>query len=112
MIWTKGLEETEILLKLGTAGAGIVGMIEETLTLTGFSLLEDDKDFFDVSQSALVLRQDLLLLYPEIEAIETELAPLLTTETMHSLATRVRLLHQDPTEITREFLLKEGLISW
>jgi parallel beta-helix repeat protein len=112
VIWTKDLEETEILLKLGTAGAGIVGIIEETLTLTGFSLLEDDKNFFDVSQSALVLRQDLLLRYPEIETIETELAPLLTTETMHSLATRVRLLHRDPTEIVREFLLKEGLISW
>ena len=112
VIWTKDLEETEILLKLGTAGAGIVVMIEETLTLTGFSLLEDDKDFFDVSQSALVLHQDLLMLYPEIEDIETELAPLLTTETMHSLATRVRLLHRDPTEIAREFLLKEGLISW
>jgi osmoprotectant transport system substrate-binding protein len=112
VIWTKNLEETEILLKLGTAGVGIVEMIEETLTLTGFSLLEDDKDFFDISQSALTLRQDVLLRYPEVEAIETELAPLLTTETMHSLATRVRLLHREPTEVAREFLLKEGLISW
>jgi len=112
VIWTKDLEETEILLKLGTAGVGIVEMIEETLTLTEFSLLEDDNDFFDISQSALILRQDLLLHYPEVEAIETELAPLLTTETMHSLATRVRLLHRDPTEVAREFLLKEGLISW
>jgi parallel beta-helix repeat protein len=80
VIWTKNLEETEILLKLGTAGVGIVEMIEETLTFTGFSLLEDDKNF--------------------------------TTETMHSLATRVRLLHREPTEVAREFLLKEGLISW
>lgn len=112
VIWTKDLEETEILLKLGTAGAGIVRMIEETLTLTGFSLLEDDRDFFAASQSALILRRDLLTRYPEIEAIETDLIPLIKTETLHSLATRVRLLHRDPTEVAREFLLKEGLISW
>ena len=112
VIWTKDLEETEVLLKLGMAQVGIVGIIEETVSLTGFSLLEDDKDFFVASQSALILRRDLLARYPEIRTIEAELSPLLTTETMRSLASRVRLLHRDPTAVTREFLLKEGLITW
>jgi len=112
VIWTQDLEETEVLLKLGTAQVGIVGIIEETLSLMEFSLLEDDKDFFVASQSALILRRDLLARYPEIRTIEAELSTLLTTETMRSLASRVRLLHRDPTAVTREFLLKEGLITW
>lgn len=112
VIWTKNLEETEILLKVGIVQAGLVNRIEETLSLTEFSLLEDDKNFFVVSQSALTLHRDSLARYPEIETIETELSPLLTTETMHSLVSRVRLLHRDPTEVAREFLLKEGLITW
>jgi len=110
--WTKDLDETEILLKVGTVQVGIVNRIEETLSLTGFSPLEDDKNFFIGTQSALILHRDLLARYPEIETIEAELSPLLTTETIHSLASRVRLLHRDPTEVAREFLLKEGLITW
>jgi len=112
VIWTRDLDETEILLNVGTVQVGIVKRIEETLSLTGFSLLEDDKNFFVGAQSALILHRDLLARYPEIETIEAELSPLLTTETIHSLASRVRLLHRDPTEVAREFLLKEGFITW
>jgi parallel beta-helix repeat protein len=112
VIWTTGVDETEVLLQVGAVQVGIVKWIEETLSLTGFLLLEDDKSFFAVSQSALIVDRDLLTLYPEIEAIETELSPLLTTKTMHSLVSRVRLMHRDPTEVAREFLVKEGLITW
>jgi osmoprotectant transport system substrate-binding protein len=112
VIWTKGLEETEILLQVGTVQVGFVRWIEETLSLTGFLLLEDDKSFFAVSQSALTVDRGLLARYPEIETIEMELSPLLTAEIIHSLASHVRLLHRDPTEVAREFLLREGLITW
>ena len=105
-------DQAVLVLQVGAVQVGIVKWIEETLSLTGFLLLEDDKGFFAVSQSALIVDRDLLALYPEIKAIETELSPLLTTETMHSLVSRVRLMYRDPTEVAREFLLKEGLITW
>jgi len=97
---------------LGAANAGLVELIEETLTLSGFSLLVDDRDFFRVSVPTCVLRQDLLRRYPEIAALAGKLASLLTTETMRSLVCRVRLLHLEPEEVAREFLVREKLITW
>lgn len=112
VVWTSDLDETETLLRLGKANAGLVGLIEETLTLSGFSLLEDDRDFFRPSVPTCVLRQDLLRRYPEIAALAGKLASLLTTETMRSLVGRVRLLHLEPKEVAREFLVREKLITW
>jgi len=112
VIWARDLGETETLLRLGTANAGLLREIEETLTLSGFSLLVDDRDFFRPSVLTCVVHQDLLRRYPEIAALAGKLASLLTRETMRSLAFRVRLLHLDPKEVAREFLVREELITW
>ncbi len=111
VIWTDKIEETEAVVKLATTNVGIVSEIEETLSLMGFELLRDDKNFFEISQTVFVLREDLLKCYPELAAIEKELRALLTTEVVHSLATRIRLLRRNPREVAREFMLQEGLIE-
>jgi glycine betaine/choline ABC-type transport system substrate-binding protein len=111
VIWTDNIEETEAAVKLPTIDIGIVNRIEETLSLMGFELLRDDGNFFEASQTVFVLQEDLLERYPELATIEKELRTLLTTEILHSLATRVRLLYLDPREVAREFMLQEGLIE-
>ncbi len=110
VVWTRNQEETEVLLKVGSVQAGIVNKLEETLSLTEFELLKDDKNVFVMSQSALTLNRDLLIRYPEIGVIETKLRTLLTTEKMQALVRRVRLLDYSPTEVAMELLLREGLI--
>ena len=104
------MDETEVLLQVGTVQVGIVKWIEETLSQTEFELLKDDKNVFVMSQSALTLNRDLLIRYPEIGIIETKLRTLLTTEKMQALVRRVRLLDYSPTEVAMELLLREGLI--
>jgi parallel beta-helix repeat protein len=111
VIWTDNIEETEATAKLPTTDIGIVNRIEETLSLMGFELLRDDRNFFEASQTVFVSQEDLLKRYSELATIEKELRILLTTEIVHSLATRVRLLYLDPREVTREFMLQEGLIE-
>lgn len=111
IVWTDGVDETETLLKLGTANACLVYRIEETLTLMGFAVLEDDQQAFPLSHTAFLARQSIIVAYPEIASIEQQLRSLLTTDVVHSLVSKVRLLHSDPVEVAREFMVQHGLID-
>ena len=111
IIWTDGVDETETRLKLGTANAGIVHSIEETLTAMGFQALDDDQEVFAVSRTALLVPQGMIDAQPEIGAVEERLRPILTTDNLHSLVNKVRLLHSDPKDAAREFMLQHGLIE-
>jgi parallel beta-helix repeat protein len=111
VIWTDGVDETETGLKLGTANAGIVHSIEETLTTMGFQALDDDQGVFAVSRTAFFVPQGMIDAQPEIGAVEERLRPLLTTDNLHSLVSKVRLLHSDPKDAARAFMLQHGLIE-
>jgi len=111
IIWTNGVDETETKLKLGAANAGIVHSIEETLTMMGFQALDDDQGVFAVSRTALLVQQGMIDSQPEIGAVEERLRPILTTDNLHSLVSKVRLLHSDPRDAAREFMLQHGLIE-
>ena len=111
IIWTNGVDETETKLKLGTATAGIVHSLEETLTMMGFQALDDDQGVFAVSRTALLVQQGMIDAQPEIGAVEERLRPILTTDNLHSLVSKVRLLHSDPRDAAREFMLQHGLIE-
>ena len=68
VIWTDNIEETEAIVKLPTTDIGIVNEIEETLSLMGFELLRDDRNFFEASQIVFVAQEDLLNRCPELLA--------------------------------------------
>ncbi len=97
-VWTTGIDETETLLKLGTANAGIVHSIEETVTMLGFQVLDDERGVLRTSHTAFLAPQRVIDSLPEVGAVEQRLRPLLTTDTVHSLVSKVRLLHMDPRE--------------
>ncbi|MEA3239303.1 MAG: NosD domain-containing protein [Candidatus Bipolaricaulota bacterium] len=109
--WTNGVDETETKLKLGTANAAIVHSIEETLTMMGFQALDDDQGVLAVSRTALLVQQGMIDAQPEIGAVEERLRPILTTDNLHSLVSKVRLLHSDSRDAAREFMLQHGLIE-
>ena len=111
IIWTDGVDETEAGLKLGTANAGIVQSIEETVTLMGFQALDDDRGVFAVSRTVFLAPQGMIDALPEISVVEERLRPLITTDNVHSVVSKVRLLHSDPGEAAREFMLQHGLIE-
>jgi hypothetical protein len=109
--WTETLEESETLLKFGLAELAVVENLQEGLTSSDYVVLEDDIGVFDVAPIVAKLRDDFLGDHPEIETALVTLADHLTTETVHGLVNRVRLLQRDPSEVAREFLLREGLIE-
>ncbi len=111
VIRTNDIDETETLLKLGKADACLVSRIEETLTLMGFTALEDGLGAFSVSHTAFIAPQGIIVAYPEIGALEQQLRSLVTTDVVHSLVSKVRLLHSDPAEVAREFMAQHGLIE-
>ncbi|MEA3356627.1 MAG: NosD domain-containing protein [Candidatus Bipolaricaulota bacterium] len=110
VVRTQALAETESILKLGNAQVGIVNGIQETLSSTGFEVLEDDLGFFRTGELALVARRNLLLTHPEVEPLLENLTSLLTEGSIHRLAIRARLLHEDPTTVAEGFLTEQGLI--
>ncbi len=109
--WTDGIDQTETELKLGSGNAGMVNSIEESLTMMGFQALEDNKNVLPVSHMAFLAPEELLDSLPEIKSVEEQLRLTLTTENVHSLVTKVRLLHSDPAETARQFMLEHELIA-
>jgi len=109
--WTETLGEAETMVKLGAVDLVIASNLEETLTLSGFSALADDRGVLDAATISVFARDDLVARDPEIAAILSALAPRLTTEALHGLYSRVRLLDREPEAVAREFLEDDGRIE-
>ena len=102
--WTRDLSEAEAMVKFGAADIALVDGLEETLTLSGASRLTDDLGALDLSPLAIILQDTLIEKYPEIVAVLSDLNATLTSEVLHDLNSRVRLLDQEPEDVVREFL--------
>jgi glycine betaine/choline ABC-type transport system substrate-binding protein len=75
-------------------------------------VLEDDRGALPVSRSAPLLHPAVLVRSPEVGQALADLTPHLSTEALHAMATRVRLLLEEPDQAAREFLIREGMIRW
>ncbi len=76
----------------------------------GFVVLEDDKNYFPTYNPSLVVREDTLKKYPEIEEIFKPLGEKLTTTEMQKLNGRVDLDNADVGRAARKWLEENGLI--
>jgi len=101
--WTTTVGEAEAMVKFGAADVALVGNLEETLTLSGYPSLSDDLSVLASSPIDMVVVEELLERHPGIEAVLSALAARLTTEIVHDLSSRVRLLGETPEEAAREF---------
>jgi parallel beta-helix repeat protein len=99
-----GLGEAETLLKLGTADVAIVPRLEETLSLSGFVLLEDDRHVLLDQPLLLGVRRETLQRFPELEPLMAEMEARLTSTIVHQLVSQIRLLRKDVEEVARDHL--------
>jgi len=101
---TEALEEVEALLKFGAVDVAIVGSLEETLTLSGFQAIEDELRILGQHPISMIVQQSISTKYPEINDVLKMLGERLTSDVLHDLASRIRLLHKEPEDVAREFL--------
>ncbi|MCG0276371.1 MAG: glycine/betaine ABC transporter substrate-binding protein [Thermosediminibacteraceae bacterium] len=73
-------------------------------------ILEDDKRFFPPYHAAVLIRQDTLDKYPELEDVLNKLANKISNEEMQKLNYKVDGEGKDPSEVSKEFLKEKGLI--
>jgi len=100
----QALEEVEALLKFGAVDVAIVGNLEETLTIAGFLRIEDNLSILDQGPISMVVQQTISTDYQDIEQILRVLGERLTSDVLHDLVSRIRLLHQEPIDVAREFV--------
>ncbi|MEE8593037.1 MAG: glycine betaine ABC transporter substrate-binding protein, partial [Candidatus Bipolaricaulota bacterium] len=100
----KALKEVEALLKFGAVDVAIVGSLEETLTLSGFPAIEDGLRALGQDPISMIVQQSISTKYPEVNDVLKTLGERLTSEVLHSLVSRIRLLHKEPEDVAREFL--------
>lgn len=98
------LDEVEALLKFGAMDVAIVESLEETLTLSGFLAIEDALRVLRQDPISMVIQQSIANRYPEVNDVLTTLGERLTSEVLHNLVSRIRLLHKKPADVAREFL--------
>jgi len=98
------LAEVEALLKFAAVDVAIVGSLEETLTLAGFLAIEDELQVLEQDSISMVVQQSIVTKYPETQDILRTLGERLTSEVLHDLVSRIRMLHMEPEDVAREFL--------
>lgn len=78
---------------------------------TGLKILEDDRGFFPDYNGAFLIREDVLEKYPELEEILNQLADKIPTEQMAELTYQVDVMGHSVNEVTKEFLLRTGMLA-
>lgn len=76
----------------------------------GFTILEDDKNYFPTYNPSPVIYGETLEKYPELEEIFKPLTEKLTTEEMQKLNAEVDLDNKDEEKVARKWLEDNGLI--
>lgn len=74
-------------------------------------VLEDDKHFFPPYDAMLIVRNKTLAKYPELYDVLDKLSGRLDQETIQRLNAAADVHGEEPADIARDFLKKEGLID-
>ncbi|MEI6171031.1 MAG: right-handed parallel beta-helix repeat-containing protein [bacterium] len=110
VVWAKTLAEAEALLTFGAAEFALLESLEETVTLSGFVSLEDDRHILPSEALAVMVRTGLLADHPDVGDVLSRLVPRLTPLALRDLMSRVRLLDRSPEAVAMEFLEQQGLL--
>lgn len=77
----------------------------------GLIVLEDDKHAFPPYDAIPMVRGEILEMYPEIEEVLNLLADKISTDEMTEMNYMVEIKMEEPEDVARDFLIKEGLIE-
>ena len=103
----ESLSEVEALLKFGAVDVAIVRSLEETLTLSGFVALSDDREVLERREISMIVKASVVDEFPEILDVLDSLGERLTERVLHDLVSRVRLLRKEPADVAKGFLAPE-----
>jgi len=104
-----GLRYQGVLQGEGDVGVGFT--TDGQLASDRLVVLEDPKSIWPFYQPAPVVRTEVLEKNPKIREVLNEVSASLDVETMRRLNGRVDLQKEDPEDVAREYLEREGLIN-
>ena len=71
---------------------------------------EDDKNFFPPYYAATLIREETLVLYPELTGVLNQLVGVISNDEMIEMNSAVDNDNKDPKVVAEEFLSAKGLI--
>ena len=105
----KKLEEMDINLRYQAFEQGKINAVDVFTTdaqikKLNLKVLQDDKNYFPNYEAGIVIRQEILEKYPEIESLLTQLQKKISTEKMQQLNYEVEIEKKSPAEVAKNFL--------
>lgn len=105
----KNLKEMDINLRYKAFEEGKINAVDVFTTDAqiknlNLRILEDDKQFFPNYEAGIVIRQDIIKKYPEIEPLLNKLKGKISTATMQELNYEVEIAKKSPAEVASNFL--------
>lgn len=104
----KSLEEMDINLRYQAFEQGKINAVDVFTTDAqiknlNLKVLKDDKNYFPYYEAGIVIRQEILKKYPEVEGILSDLAGQISTEKMQELNYEVEIQNKSPAEVAKAF---------
>ncbi|UJF29497.1 ABC transporter permease/substrate-binding protein [Kaistella sp. 97-N-M2] len=105
----KSLEEMDINLryqafKQGKINAVDIFTTDAQIKRLNLKVLSDDKNYFPSYEAGIVIREEIIKKYPEVEKLLFDLKGKISTEKMQELNYEVEILKKSPAEVAQEFL--------
>ncbi len=111
LIYEMAIGLTHEALRSGDVDAAIGYATDGKIEEIGLIKLEDDQNAFPARNPAPVIRSEVLEIYPEIEPLLEQVAPLLDNITMTHLNYLVDIEEKKPADVAKEWLLDNELIA-
>ena len=105
----KKLEEMDINLRYQAFEQGKINAVDVFTTdaqikKLDLKVLQDDKNYFPSYEAGIVIRQEILEKYPELEPLLNQLQQKISTEKMQQLNYEVEIEKKSPAEVAKNFL--------
>ncbi|HJQ28150.1 MAG TPA: glycine betaine ABC transporter substrate-binding protein [Rubrobacter sp.] len=104
-----GLRYTGLANGDGDVGVGFT--TDGQLTSDQLVVMKDPKSIWPFYYPAPVVRSDVLEKYPKVENVLNSVSSKLDVDTMRELNGKVDLEQEDPEDVAKEFLEKEGIVE-
>lgn len=105
------LEEMDINLRYKAIEEGKVNVVDAFTTdaqidALQLKVLKDDKHYFPEYKAGIIVRQEILDKYPELEPLLNRLIGKISTDKMREMNYKVEVLGKTPKEVATEFLMR------
>lgn len=98
----RALSDKQVDVVAGNSTDGVLSRLD-------FVILEDDKQYFPPYEAAIVMRNDTLAKYPDLQPVIDQLVGQISETEMQSLNDRVDSQGEDMKAVVKEFLAEQNL---